>query len=94
MSLQKSIASANLGLPSGSVVDTQGPGAAAGARMLTVQTGEFLRDAADVGELVVGTHQGRPVHLRAVPAAAVAPSAWLGIQGVPDATSFAKGELA
>jgi multidrug efflux pump subunit AcrB len=66
LSLQKSIASANLGLPSGSVVDTQGPGAAAGARMLTVQTGEFLRDAADVGELVVGTHQGRPVHLREV----------------------------
>ena len=35
-------------MPSGSVVDTQGPG------MLAVQTGEFLRSADEVGELVVG----------------------------------------
>jgi multidrug efflux pump subunit AcrB len=61
--LQQTLAAANLGLPSGSVVDD----AAAGAgRMLSVETGEFLRDADDVGQLVVGVHEGKPVYLREV----------------------------
>ncbi len=59
--LQQTLAAANLGMPSGSVVDTQAPG-----RMLSVETGEFLRDAADVGQIVVGVHQGRPVYLHEV----------------------------
>ena len=31
-----------------------------------IETGTFLRDAADVGAVVVGVHQGRPVYLRDV----------------------------
>ncbi|MFT3818412.1 MAG: efflux RND transporter permease subunit [Rubrivivax sp.] len=63
--LQQTLAAANLGLPSGSVVDDGGSAAGAG-RMLSVETGEFLRDADDVGQLVVGVHEGRPVYLREV----------------------------
>jgi multidrug efflux pump subunit AcrB len=59
--LQQTLAAANVGLPAGSVVDSAQAG-----RMLSVQTGEFLRSAEDVAELVVGVHQGRPVYLREV----------------------------
>ena len=59
--LQQTLAAANLGMPSGSVVDDQQRG-----RMLSVQTGEFLRDAQDVGQVVVGVHKGRPVYLHEV----------------------------
>ncbi len=62
MRLQASLAVANLGMPSGSVVDAQAQPIA----MLSVETGEFLRSAADVGDLVVGVNQGRPVYLREV----------------------------
>ena len=34
--------------------------------MLAVETGEFLRSAEDVGSLVVGVSDGRPVYLREV----------------------------
>jgi hypothetical protein len=34
--------------------------------MLRVETGEFLRSAEDVGDLVVGVHKGKPVYLREV----------------------------
>ena len=34
--------------------------------MLAVETGEFLRDAEDVADLVVGVHEGKPVYLREV----------------------------
>ncbi|MBZ8139950.1 multidrug transporter AcrB [Rubrivivax gelatinosus] len=57
--LKQTLAAANQGMPAGSVIDERG-----GA--LTVETGEFLRSAAEVGELVVGTHAGRPVYLREV----------------------------
>ncbi|MBK9359778.1 MAG: efflux RND transporter permease subunit [Rubrivivax sp.] len=59
--LQQTLAAANLGMPSGSVVDPQANG-----RMLTVETGEFLHDADEVGNLVVGVSQGKPVYLREV----------------------------
>ncbi len=59
--LRQTLASANLGMPSGSVVDPQATG-----RMLSVETGEFLRDADDVARIVVGVHQGRPVYLHEV----------------------------
>jgi len=59
-SLRQSLAAANLGMPAGSVVDPAAGG------MLSVQTGEFLRSAEDVGALVVGVHNGRPVYLREV----------------------------
>jgi len=58
--LKQTLAAANLGMPSGSVIDD------AGAQSLAVDTGEFLRSAADVGDLVVGTSNGRPVYLREV----------------------------
>ncbi|MBX3636820.1 MAG: efflux RND transporter permease subunit [Rubrivivax sp.] len=61
LQLQRTLAAANQGMPAGSVVDSTG-----GAGMLAVQTGEFLRSAEDVGELIVGVHQGRPVFLREV----------------------------
>jgi multidrug efflux pump subunit AcrB len=58
--LRQVLAAANLGLPSGQVID------AASSQMLSVETGEFLRSAEDVASLVVGVHQGRPVYLREV----------------------------
>ncbi|MBX3599368.1 MAG: efflux RND transporter permease subunit [Rubrivivax sp.] len=65
LQLQRALAAANQGMPAGSVVDAATPAGAA-PRMLAVQTGEFLRSAEEVGELVVGVHQGRPVFLREV----------------------------
>ncbi len=60
LSLQKMLAAANLGMPAGSVLQPDGSG------MLRIETGEFLRDAEDVGQLVVGVQQGRPVFLSEV----------------------------
>ncbi|MFZ3220189.1 MAG: efflux RND transporter permease subunit [Rhodoferax sp.] len=64
LSLKKVLAAANFGMPAGAVLDTGK--ANAGAQMLTVDAGEFLRTADDVGDLVVGTSQGKPVFLRDV----------------------------
>ena len=62
--LQGAIAAANQAMPSGSVAN---PGAAPGEPgMLSVQTGEFLQNAKDVGDIVVGVSQGRPIYLREV----------------------------
>jgi multidrug efflux pump subunit AcrB len=60
MRLKQTLAAANLGMPAGAVA--QG----GSARMLSVETGEFLRSAQDVGDLVVGVSNGRPVYLREV----------------------------
>jgi len=60
--LQATLAAANQAMPSGAVLDNQ-PGA---ARLLSVETGEFLRSAADVGELIVGVAGGKPVRLSEV----------------------------
>ncbi|MGE0098232.1 MAG: efflux RND transporter permease subunit [Hydrogenophaga sp.] len=62
--LQQAIASANQAMPSGSVAN---PGAAQGEPgMLSVETGEFLTDEKDVGDIVVGVSHGRPIYLREV----------------------------
>ncbi len=61
MQLKSALAGANMGMPSGTVLDTGGSGG-----MLTVETGEFLRSAADVGDLVVGVSNGLPVFLHEV----------------------------
>ncbi|UJW80500.1 efflux RND transporter permease subunit [Hydrogenophaga sp. SL48] len=62
--LQGAIASANFGLPSGSVIN---PNPAKGEPgMLSVETGEFLQNAQDVGDIVVGVNNGRPIYLREV----------------------------
>ncbi|MCC7544683.1 MAG: efflux RND transporter permease subunit [Aquabacterium sp.] len=60
--LAQALGAANLGMPSGSVLKADGQG----HQMLSVETGEFLRNAADVGELVVGVSHGKPVYLREV----------------------------
>ena len=60
LSVKSLLAGANFGMPSGRVLQ-EGE-----RRMLTVETGEFLRSAEDVAELVVGVHEGKPVYLREV----------------------------
>ena len=60
LQLRQTLQAANLAMPAGQVVNDQGPG------MLVVETGEFLRSADDVGDLVVGVNAGRPVYLREV----------------------------
>ncbi len=61
-SLTQILGAANLGMPSGSVLQADG----SGHQMLSVETGEFLRSADEVGNLVVGVSQGKPVYLREV----------------------------
>jgi len=63
ISLQKTIAAANYGMPAGAVVQ---PAKEGGAQMLSVEAGEFLRDANDVADMVVGISGGKPVFLRDV----------------------------
>ncbi len=60
MSLKATLAAANLGMPSGAVLQPDN------GQMLTVETGEFLTSAEDVASLVVGVNQGKPVYLREV----------------------------
>lgn len=59
LSLKKTVTAANFGMPAGSVLESTK--ADAGSQMLTVDAGEFLRSEADVGDLIVGTSQGKPV---------------------------------
>ena len=62
--LHGAIAAANQAMPSGSVVN---PAPAPGEPgMLTVETGEFLQNEKDVGDIVVGVNAGRPIYLREV----------------------------
>ncbi|RYE41056.1 MAG: efflux RND transporter permease subunit [Hyphomicrobiales bacterium] len=56
--LRTALQSANLGLPVGELVS--------GNRTVAVESGPFLRQAIEVGELVVGVHGGNPVFLRDV----------------------------
>jgi multidrug efflux pump subunit AcrB len=62
--LHGAIAAANQAMPSGSVVN---PAPAQGEPgMLSVETGEFLQNEQDVGDIVVGVNAGRPIYLREV----------------------------
>jgi len=63
--LKQSLAAASLALPAGAVMD-EARGGDATSRTLSVETGEFLRSAQDVADLVVGVNQGKPVYLREV----------------------------
>jgi multidrug efflux pump subunit AcrB len=63
LTLQKTVAAANFGTPAGAVLQPQPDGS---AQMLTVDAGEFLRNAQDVGDLVVGVSANKPVFLRDV----------------------------
>ncbi len=60
LSLKASLAAANVSTPSGAVLRPKGQG----AHLVQVETGEFLRSAQDVGDLVVGMSKGLPVYLR------------------------------
>jgi len=62
LGLKATLAAANFGMPSGAVLDAS----AAQPQMLSVETGEFLRSAEEIGDLVVGVSQGKPVYLREV----------------------------
>ncbi|NMM18920.1 MAG: efflux RND transporter permease subunit [Rhodoferax sp.] len=62
MSLKQTLAAANFGMPSGAVLDATTPS----GQMLSIEAGEFLRSAQDVGDLVVGVSKGLPVYLREV----------------------------
>jgi multidrug efflux pump subunit AcrB len=64
MGLQKAIAAANFGMPAGAVLEPRAD--KAGGQMLSVQAGEFLRNAEDVADMVVGVSKGKPVFLREV----------------------------
>jgi multidrug efflux pump subunit AcrB len=63
LTLQKTIAAANMAMPAGAVLGMAKDGS---GQMMTVQAGEFLRTAEDVADLVVGVSQGKPVFLRDV----------------------------
>jgi len=68
----------NLALPGGEL--------AAGNRLVRVQAGEFLRNAREVAEVVIGSRDGRPVYLRdvaRVEAGAPMPAhyVWHGVAG-------------
>ncbi len=56
--LRAALQSANLGLPVGELL--------AGNRAVAVESGPFLKDARDVGELVVAVRAGKPVFLQDV----------------------------
>ena len=62
LALKKSLAASNFGMPAGAVLDSTTPT----AQMLSVEAGEYLRSAQDVGDLVVGVSKGLPVYLREV----------------------------
>jgi multidrug efflux pump subunit AcrB len=55
LDLRNALQLANVSLPAGSVVREN--------REIVVETGNYLESAADVASLVVGTHDGRPVHV-------------------------------
>ena len=62
LQLQRALQGANQAMPSGQVIDTR----SATPRLLSIETGEFLRNADDVRSLVVGVHAGKPVYLHEV----------------------------
>ncbi len=66
MRLRETLSAANLAMPAGAVMEPREPRDGGGSRLLTVETGEFLRSADDVGALVVGVSAGKPVYLREV----------------------------
>jgi multidrug efflux pump subunit AcrB len=62
LSLRATLAAANMGMPSGAVLEASG----SDTQMLSVETGEFLRSEEDIASLVVGVSDGKPLYLREV----------------------------
>ncbi|WP_269533467.1 efflux RND transporter permease subunit [Chitinimonas sp. BJYL2] len=78
LELRQVLQSANLGLPVGELV--------AGNRSVAIEAGPYLKDAKEVGELVVGARNGRPVYLADVAsvrdgAMPVSRAVWHGVAG-------------
>ncbi|HWA39328.1 MAG TPA: efflux RND transporter permease subunit [Burkholderiales bacterium] len=76
--LERALRAANVSAPSGRLLS--------GNRSVEVRTGEFLSGAADVGRLVVGVHERRPVYLADVASVRTGPDvptrfAWYGERG-------------
>ncbi|RPE62880.1 multidrug efflux pump subunit AcrB [Tibeticola sediminis] len=63
LTLKQILSAANFGMPSGAVIDPSAPNK---PQMLSVETGEFLSNEQEIGSLVVGVHEGKPVYLREV----------------------------
>lgn len=79
--MQAAIQAANVGLPVGELLS--------GNRYVTVEAGEFFESAEDVGRLIVGVHDNKPVFLREVATVrdgVAVPSryVWHGIVSKPD----------
>jgi len=66
LSLKQTLAAANFGMPAGAVLDPTARSPGGATQMLSVEAGEFLRSAQDVGDIVVGVSRGVPVYLREV----------------------------
>ncbi len=62
LSLKRTLGAANFGMPGGAVLEP----AQKTPQMVTVEAGEFLRSAQEVGDIVVGVNNGAPVYLREV----------------------------
>jgi multidrug efflux pump subunit AcrB len=62
LGLAATLRAANAGTPPSKVLDAS----QADSRMVTVETGEFLRTEEDIASLVVGVNQGKPLYLREV----------------------------
>jgi multidrug efflux pump subunit AcrB len=82
--LRQTLQSANLGTPVGDLLSDN--------RATAIEAGPFLHDAADVANLVVGVHNGRPVFLQDVATVhdgALPPQryVWYGVGG-PDGGDF------
>ena len=82
--LRAALQSASLGLPLGELLS--------GNRAVALESGPFLKDAREVGELVVAVRQGKPVFLQDVATVvdgALPPAryVWHGVAG-PDAAEF------
>jgi multidrug efflux pump subunit AcrB len=76
--LRQTLQSANLGVPVGDLL--------VGNRAVAIEAGPYLRDAREVGELVVGLHAGKPVYLQDVAAVRDGPLpparyVWHGVAG-------------
>ncbi|MGE0628760.1 MAG: efflux RND transporter permease subunit [Lautropia sp.] len=76
--LRQALLSANLGLPVGELI--------VGNRLVTIESGPFLRHADEVADLVVGVRGGKPVFLRDVAAVRDGPLpprryVWHGVTG-------------
>ncbi len=83
--LRAAIQSANMGLPLGDLLT--------GNRAIALESGDYLKNARDVGELVVGVQNGRPLYLREVANVENGPLipsryVWYGEPGKAGATEY------